>query len=51
MLSTGATFAELTKGTFKKIMIMKPVVNQYQLAVAPMYQQIESLLKKNQNLK
>ena len=48
MLSTGATFAELTKGTFKKIKILKPekhLVGQFEEKVRPMFSQMESLLQ------
>lgn len=49
LLATGATFAELTKGTFKKIKIIKPektLVEQYDEKVAPMFKEMESLLQK-----
>jgi type I restriction enzyme, S subunit len=49
MLATGSTFAELTKGTFKKIKILKPkkeLVEQYELKVLPMFKEMEFLLEK-----
>lgn len=49
LLATGATFAELTKGTFKKIKIIKPektLVEQYDEKVAPIFKEMESLLQK-----
>lgn len=54
LISTGATFAELTKGSFKKIIISTPVsdiTGKFQEVVEPLYKQIELLLKKNNNLK
>jgi type I restriction enzyme S subunit len=48
LLSGGATFAELTKGTFKKIEILtppKPLVDDFERRVSPMFKQIELLLK------
>lgn len=54
MLSGGATFAELTKGTFKRIQILKPeehVVTRFEEVARPMFDEIESLTKANQNLR
>lgn len=54
MLSGGATFAELTKGTFKRIRILTPeeqVVARFEEVVRPMFDEIESLTKANRNLK
>lgn len=48
LLSGGATFAELTKGTFKRIEIVtppKPLVEKFEKTVLPMFKQIELLLK------
>jgi len=48
LLSGGATFAELTKGTFKKIEILtppKPLVEKFEDAVLSMFKQMELLLK------
>ena len=48
LLSGGATFAELTKGTFKKIEIMTPpksLVEKFEDTVLPMFKQMELLLK------
>ncbi len=53
LLSGGATFAELTKGTFKKMEILtppKPLVGNFEKKVRPIFQQIEALLKQNYNL-
>jgi type I restriction enzyme, S subunit len=59
MLASGATFAELTKGTFKKIKILKPkreLVDQFEEKVLPMFKRMEfllqevSLLKKSRDL-
>jgi type I restriction enzyme S subunit len=54
MLSTGATFAELTKGTFKKIKIFKPekhLVSQYEATVRPMFENMDLLLQEVKLLK
>lgn len=54
MLSGGATFAELTKGTFKRIRILTPkeqVVARFEEVVRPMFDEIESLTKANRNLR
>lgn len=53
-LSGGATFAELTKGTFKRIEILTPpkaVVTEFEKHVGPMFRKIEVLLKTNARLK
>lgn len=53
-LSGGATFAELTKGTFKRIEILTPpkaVVTEFEKHVEPMFRKIEALLKTNARLK
>lgn len=53
VLSSGATFSELTKGTFKKINILTPpqeTVSVYEKVVFPIFKQIEILLKKNKVL-
>ncbi len=54
LLSGGATFAELTKGTFKRMEILTPpkaLVQQFQQVVSPMFKTIETLLKANIRLK
>ncbi|RJX27382.1 MAG: restriction endonuclease subunit S [Desulfurivibrio sp.] len=54
LLSGGATFAELTKGTFKRIEILTPpksLVTDYENRVLPLFKQIELLLGKMDNLK
>lgn len=53
-LSGGSTFAELTKGTFKRMEILtppKPLVQQFQKLVAPLFKAIEIDLKTNASLK
>ena len=54
MLSGGATFAELTKGTFKRIRILTPsaaLVDDFNARVEPMFKQMESLIRSNSQLK
>lgn len=54
MLSGGATFAELTKGTFKRIRILTPpqkLVAAYEKQARPMFDQVESLTKMNRRLR
>lgn len=54
MLSGGATFAELTKGTFKRIRILTPpetLVAAYERQARPMFDQVESLTKANRRLR
>ena len=54
MLSSGATFAELTKGTFKRIRILTPdglLVKRFETLVRPMFNEMESLQKANRRLK
>ena len=54
MLSGGATFAELTKGTFKRIRILTPpapLIDAFNARVEPMFKQMESLIKTNSRLK
>ena len=54
MLSGGATFAELTKGTFKRIRILTPakqVVADYEKLVRPMFDEVETLTKSNRRLR
>lgn len=54
MLSGGATFAELTKGTFKRIRILTPpetLVAAYEQQARPMFDQVESLTKANRRLR
>jgi len=53
MLSGGATFAELTKGTFKRIRILTPelaLAGRFETLVRPMFDQMESLQKANGKL-
>jgi type I restriction enzyme, S subunit len=50
VLASGATFAELTKGTFKKIDILTPpprIVSEFERIVRPVFKQMEFLLRKN----
>lgn len=54
MLSGGSTFAELTKGTFKRIKILTPpqsLIDRFDDLVRPMFQEMESLLRSNRRLK
>ncbi|KAB0576290.1 restriction endonuclease subunit S [Ideonella dechloratans] len=54
MLSGGATFAELTKGTFKRIRILTPpvkLVAAYEQQARPMFDEVESLTKMNRRLR
>lgn len=54
MLSGGATFAELTKGTFKRIRILTPpesLVAAYEQQARPMFDQVELLTKMNRRLR
>jgi type I restriction enzyme S subunit len=53
-VSSGATFAELTTGTFKRIRILTPaapLVERFDRLVAPMFQEIQALIKLNGRLK
>ena len=53
-MSGGATFPELTKGTFKRIEILTPpkkVVEDFDHRVSPLFRAMEMLLKENANLK
>ncbi|WP_286807353.1 restriction endonuclease subunit S, partial [Marinimicrobium sp. UBA4209] len=52
-LCGGATFPELTKGTFKKLEILSPteeVIEAFTERSAPIFTTIENLLEQNQNL-
>jgi type I restriction enzyme, S subunit len=54
LLSGGATFAELTKGTFKRIKVLTPpaaLVRRFDAIVKPLFEQIESLIRINSRLK
>jgi type I restriction enzyme S subunit len=54
MLSGGATFAELTKGTFKRIRILTPdkdVVAKFETLVRPLFDEIEVLTKATRKLR
>jgi type I restriction enzyme, S subunit len=53
MLSGGSTFAELTKGTFKRIKVLTPppdLIEKFDGLVKPMFQQMESLIRANRRL-
>lgn len=53
ILAGGATFAELTKGTFKNIEILTPpeyIVGQFADIESPLFKKIELLLKANRKL-
>ncbi len=53
ILSVGATFAELTKGTFKRIPVLtppQPIMDAFAKAEAPLFQQIENLQRQNTHL-
>lgn len=53
LLSGGATFAELTKGTFKKIEVLTPpkeVVQAFDKVAAPLFSMIEKLIVANHNI-
>lgn len=54
MLSGGATFAELTKGTFKRIRILTPtesLVAAYEKLARPMFDEVEALTKITRGLR
>ena len=54
MLSTGSTFAELSKSTFKKMSILTPskeLITRFNDNILPMFQSIEIILKEINNLK
>lgn len=54
LLSGGATFAELTKGTFKRIEILTPpkeIVTAFAQRVNPLFSAVKSYLKTNTKLK
>ena len=53
LLAVGATFAELTKGTFKRIEILtppEPIVAEFARIESPLFKTIENLLRANQKL-
>ncbi|MPN37929.1 hypothetical protein SDC9_185450 [bioreactor metagenome] len=53
-LSTGATFAELTKSAFKRVDIIIPdteVVKKYDEIVKPIFNQLQNLQQQSQTLK
>ncbi|MDD2721254.1 MAG: restriction endonuclease subunit S [Gallionella sp.] len=53
LLAVGATFAELTKGTFKRIEILTPpelIVTEFVQIVSPLFQAIENHLRANKKL-
>ena len=53
ILAVGATFAELTKGTYKRIEILtppEPIVAEFAKIESPLFKAIENLLKTNRRL-
>jgi len=53
LLAGGATFAELTKGTFKKIEILtppEPIIAEFERIESPIFRAIESYLRGNAKL-
>lgn len=53
LLAGGATFAELTKGTFKRIEILtppNPIVNEFAQIESPLFKAVEIYLKTNRKL-
>jgi type I restriction enzyme S subunit len=53
LLAVGATFAELTKGTFKRIEILtppEPIMAEFARIEAPFFKAIENQLRANQKL-
>jgi type I restriction enzyme, S subunit len=53
LLAGGATFAELTKGTFKRIEILtppEPIVIEFTAIESPLFKNIETLLQTNRKL-
>lgn len=53
-LGTGATFKEITKGTFKTIQLIVPprgCTQRFEMTVAPMMEQVLVLQCKNANLR
>ncbi len=53
LLSGGATFAELTKGTFKRIEILtppEPIVSEFARIESPLFEAIENHLRANRKL-
>src|SRR5438270_1660311 len=53
LLAGGATFAELTKGTFKRLEILSPpesIVSEFTRIESPVFRQIETLLRANRRL-
>lgn len=54
MVSTGATFAELTKGTFKRLEILtppQPLVTRFADLELPLFKSIDTLLQQNDSLR
>ena len=54
MVSTGSTFLELTKGTFKRLDILtppEPVMNKFAELQAPLFGKIDTLLQQNESLR
>ncbi len=53
-VATGATFPEISRGSFKKIDILKPesnLVERFEKIVKPMYEKIQTLQAQNQTLR
>ncbi|MCU0392273.1 MAG: restriction endonuclease subunit S [Thermoflexibacter sp.] len=53
-LSTGATFGEMTKSTFKKLQILLPnqeVMDNFDKIIIPLFNQIKNLQAQNQSLR
>ena len=53
ILAVGATFAELTKGTFKRIEILmppEPIIAEFAKIESPLFKAIENLLTTNRKL-
>jgi len=53
LLAVGATFAELTKGTFKRIEILTPpeqIVSEFSRITSPLFETIENYLRANKKL-
>lgn len=53
LLAVGATFAELTKGTFKRIEILTPpeqIVTEFSQITSPLFEAIENYLRANKKL-
>lgn len=54
MVSTGSTFAELTKGTFKRLEVLtppEPIVKRFADLATPQFRSIDTLLLQNDSLR